>query len=79
MFGLTWTQIWALATRADEMTALATDLAEVLNKHRPIIDHVLNTLDETPERVGHNPKVIEERARDKIVDLIDRSKNVDNN
>jgi len=79
MFGLTWTQLYSLVSRASEMTALATDLAEVINKHRPIIDHVLNTLDETPEKIGHNPKVIEEKARVKIVDLLDRSKNVDNN
>ena len=63
------------------MTALATDLAEVLNKHRPIIDHVLSTLDATAEPV----ESLEEKHQAMVNKQLkqwtapDRSSNVDNN
>lgn len=62
------------------MTALATDVAQVINKHRPIIDFVLETLDKTPAKVGHNPEVVEHKAKAKVIDAMNRStSNVDNN
>lgn len=74
MFGLSWTQIWALVARADEMSALAKDIAQVLDKHKQTIDYVIETLaDEKKD------PATEKRAKKAFNVLIDRSSNVDNN